>query len=98
MSEEDMIEKNVSLVLRYHQPPQLNLMVEEGEEDHRRGGAEGERQLRILNEAYNLSCVAEGFPLDTATSEWTFKACREVFISTISHLNLRFSFSICLNN
>ena len=34
-----------------------------------------ERQLRILGEAYNLSCVAEGFPLDTATLDWTFKAC-----------------------
>ena len=70
MSEEDEIEKNVSLVLRYHQPPQLNLMVEG---DERRGGEE--HPLRILNEAYNLSCEAEGFPLDTATSEWTFKAC-----------------------
>ena len=69
MSEEDTIEKNVSLVLRYHQPPQLNLIVE-GE------GPRGEGQrLRVLNEAYNLSCEAKGFPLDTATSEWTFKSC-----------------------
>ena len=30
MSEEDKIERNVSLVLRYHQPPQLNLKVEHG--------------------------------------------------------------------
>ena len=52
-------------ILRYHQAPRLNLMVEEYSEE----------KFHLLNDAYNLTCVAEGFPLDASTLRWEFKPC-----------------------
>ena len=53
-------------ILRYHQAPRLNLKVGEYEEE----------KLHMLNDPYNLTCEAEGFPLDASTLRWGFKPCK----------------------
>lgn len=70
---EERVEKNISLVLRYHRSPYVELEVEE---DIIEEIQEMEvNSLHVLGQEYNLSCVVEGYPLNHTSLRWTFQEC-----------------------
>ena len=75
---DEILSKNVSLVLRYIRKPYINFEVQQldrgpyFESDMEESNTS---KLYILGEQYQISCDIEGFPINTTSLQWTFREC-----------------------
>ncbi len=77
-TDEERLEKNISLVVKYHQEPMVSLAVDTNTSGLilPDGSDNNKHDLKVFGQEYNLSCVAEGYPIDVNSTQWTFRQCR----------------------
>ena len=76
--EQEVLSKNVSMVLRYLRKPHLNFEVQHLDPEYGLGFDTNDSYnsaFFVQGEPYDIYCDIEGYPINTSSIHWTFQEC-----------------------